>query len=185
MKRYSAFVLAFSGLVFAAGVSAQTPGQRMELTGGGETIVMEPYAPNILRVTLSMDDAAAKAAPGYGIIAAPDAAGWTVSETDGQDVYKSDRMIVVVQHPRGKPGPPFGTTGTSVFFRGSAPWAHITFWTPDGKKLLEMNGWEQADYNHKDGTAQLANDFRASDPKSFVMGATFASPDDEHYYGLG
>ena len=27
-----------------------------------------------------------------------------------------------------------------------------------------MNGWQQAEYNHKDGTAQLANDRRPTDP---------------------
>ena len=34
------------------------------------------------------------------------------------------------------------------------------------KRLLDMEGWEQAQYNHKDGTAQLANDFRPTDPSS-------------------
>ena len=168
----------------AVGAGAQS-GQRVDLTGGGETIVLEPYAPNILRVTLSMDETAAKAGPGYGLIAKPNAAGWSVSEANGKDVYKSDRMTVAMQHPKGAPGPLFGTTGTSVYFRGSAPWARISFSTADGNQFLDMSGWEQAVYNHKDGTAQLANDFRATDPKSFVVGATFVSPDDEHYYGLG
>jgi len=73
MRRFSALFVFLAAL---AGVStsclAQNSAQRLELAGGGETIVLEPYAPNILRVTLSMDDAAAKAAPGYGIIAHPD-----------------------------------------------------------------------------------------------------------------
>jgi alpha-D-xyloside xylohydrolase len=187
MKSYSAVVASVAAfLLMSAGSSAQTSPQRLELTGGGETIVLEPYAPNILRVTLSMDDAAAKAGPGYGILAGPDAAGWSADLSPAQEVYKSDRMVAVVHRPKG--GPPkelFGTTGTAKFFRGSAPWAHIVLWTPDGKKLLEMNGWDQAAYNHKDGTASIAHDFRPSDPPSFVVGATFASPDDEHYYGLG
>jgi alpha-D-xyloside xylohydrolase len=187
MKRYTAVVGLLALATFAApGASAQTAGQPLVLTGGGETIVLEPYAPNILRVTLSMDDVAAKAAPGYGIVASADARGWTADQANGQDVYKSDRMIAIVNHARGPaPTEHFGETGTSKFFRGSAPWAHIVFWTPDGKKLLEMNGWNQAVYNHKDGTADLALDFRPSDPPSYEVGASFASPDDEHYYGLG
>ena len=63
---------------------------------------------------------------------------------------------------RAKGEPPkelFGTTGTSRYFRGSAPWANVFIWTLDGKQLLDMEGWEQAEYNHKDGTAPLANDF--------------------------
>jgi alpha-D-xyloside xylohydrolase len=186
MKRYSAVPILCLSLAVAAFASAQSDNSRVVLTGGGETIVLEPYAPNILRVTLSMDDAAARTAPGYGIIARPDAAGWSASNANGQDVYKSGRMTVAVQHASG-PAPTklFGTTGTSVFFRGSAPWASIHFATADGKKLVDMNGWQQSVYNQKEGTAQLANDFRKTDPPSFVMGASFSSRDDEHYYGLG
>ena len=186
MKRYTTALVLSAAVAFAAYAPAQSDSSRVVLTGGGETIVLEPYAPNILRVTLSMDDAAAKGAPGYGIIGKPDAAGWTASKENGADVYKSGRMRVSVQHPSG-PAPTklFGDTGTSVFFRGSAPWASIHFSTADGKKLVDMNGWGQAVYNQKDGTAQLANDFRKSDPPSFVVSASFSSRDDEHYYGLG
>jgi len=188
MKKHFAVFTFLAGLISFAPISrAQNSSpQRLELTGGGETIVLEPYAPNILRVTLSMQDGAAKAAPGYGIVARPDANGWTASESAGADVYKSDRMVVTVNRPRG-PAPTklFGDTGTSKFFRGSAPWANITFTTPDGAPLLHMNGWQQSVYNHKDGNAQLAADRRPSDGPSYVVGAAFASPDDEHYYGLG
>ena len=189
MKRCFAVFALLAGLALVSTccrAQNSTTAQSMELTGGGETIVLEPYAPNILRVTLSMQQEAAKAAPGYGIIAKPNAAGWTATQSDGADVYKSDRMIVTVNHPHG-PAPTklFGDSGTSKFFRGSAPWAHMVFKTPAGRQLLELNGWEQAVYNHKDGTAQLAADRRPSDGPSYVVGATFASPDDEHYYGLG
>ena len=73
----------------------------------------------------------------------------------------------------------------SKFFNGSTPGAHITSTTPEGKKLLEMTGWSQAVPNHKDGTADLNNDRRPTDPEFYTVGATFVSPDDEHYYGLG
>ena len=39
--------------------------------------------------------------------------------------------------------------------------------------------------NYKDGNAGVLNDKRPSDPPFYQVGATFASPDDEHYYGLG
>jgi alpha-D-xyloside xylohydrolase len=188
MKRYPAVFAFVAGwaLVSVCGRAQNSNSQRMELIGGGETIIFEPYAPNILRVTLSMQPDAAKAAPGYGIIAKPDASGWTASQSDAEDVYKSDRMVVTVNRPKGLATTKlFGDTGTSKFFRGSAPWAHISMRTLDGKALLEMNGWEQAEYNHKDGTAPLAADRRPSDGPSYVVGATFFSPDDEHYYGLG
>jgi alpha-D-xyloside xylohydrolase len=187
MKKSFAVPFFVAGCALALNALAQnSSAQRLELTGGGETIVLEPYAPNILRVTLSMQADAAKGAPGYGIIAKPNAAGWTATQSDREDVYKSDRMTVVVNRPHGAPPKElFGETGTSKFFRGSAPWAHITFKTPDGKQLLEMTGWQQAEYNQKDGTAHLARDRRPTDPPAYVVGAYFASPDDEHYYGLG
>lgn len=41
--------------------------------------MLEPYAPNIVRVTLSLQRDSALAPPGYGILAKPDAAGWSAS----------------------------------------------------------------------------------------------------------
>ncbi len=58
-------VTAFCGVA----LSAQTPAPRLELDRKGETIVLEPYAPNILRVTLSLQHEPAVAKPGYGFVA--------------------------------------------------------------------------------------------------------------------
>ncbi len=187
MKRYSAFVvLAAACTVATVNLPAQSPTERMELDRRGETIVLEPYAPNIIRVTLSLQKKPALAAPGFGLIASPDAAGWSESQTENADEYKSARMIVTVDRER-PAGPPALKTEVDIakYFNGSTPGAHITMRTLEGKKLLEMTGWSQAVPNHKDGTAQLASDRRPSDPEFYVVGATFASPDDEHYYGLG
>jgi len=144
------------------------------------------HAPNILRVTISKDAAAAKAAPGYGFIAKPDPAGWTANQSDSEDVYKSDRLVVTIHRPHPNPGGHQGNLPeTAKYFSGSAPWANIVFKTPDGKQLLEMRGWDQADYNQKDGTATVAKEFQKTDPPMYTVGASFTSPDDEHYYGLG
>jgi alpha-D-xyloside xylohydrolase len=59
------------------------------------------------------------------------------------------------------------------------------FSTPDGKTLLEMKDWSMSVPNHKDGNAGVLYDKRASDEQFYQVAATFASPDDEHYYGLG
>ncbi len=191
MKRYLSAVARLAVLAATAllvPVCFAQNGQRLELKGEGETIVLEPYAPNILRVTLSKDEAPALAAPGYGIIGKADATGWSGKESESGDVYQSDRMVVTVNrpHPNPKPGPRVQSqVDIGKYFNGSVPWAHITVKTPDGRQLLEMNGWQEGAYNHKDGTAGLANDRRPSDPPAYVVGASFASPDDEHYYGLG
>jgi alpha-D-xyloside xylohydrolase len=186
MKR-CALVVLVAGLAFQSNSSfAQGASHRQELSGEGETIVLEPYAPNIIRVTLSKEAGPAKAAPGFGFVAEPDAAGWSANESDKEDVYRSDRMVVTVHRPH--PDPQASARqkpDTANYFGGSVPWANIIFRTPEGKTLLQMNGWQQAEYNHKDGTADLALDRRPSDGPSYVVGASFASPDDEHYYGLG
>jgi alpha-D-xyloside xylohydrolase len=180
-------LLAASGFAFTAlGLCGQTPGQRLELDRKGETIVLEPYAPNVLRVTLSLQHDPAVGKPGYGLVAAPDANGWHANQTETADVYQSSRIIATVDRPHGGGKPPLRTqVDIGKYFGGSTPGAHITFTTPEGKKLLEMTGWSQSIPNNKDGTAGLLHDRRPTDPEFYVVGAWFASPDDEHYYGLG
>ncbi len=189
MKGYTR-VLAFTVAVCLALTFSQAQSQsqisRLELDRKGETIVLEPYAPNILRVTLSLKREPALAPPGYGFVASPNAAGWTENQTSDSDLYRSARIVVSVDRER-PAGPPLLQTQADIskYFNGSTPGAHITFHTPDGKKLLELTGWSQAVPNHKDGTADLEHDRRPTDSEFYTVGATFASPDDEHYYGLG
>jgi alpha-D-xyloside xylohydrolase len=137
-------------------------------------------------VTLSANREPALAAPGYGFVASPAAEGWSTSQTEWADVYRSDRIVATIErdHPSNRPPDP-NQAALGKYFSGSVPGAHITFTTPEGKKLLEMTGWEQAILNQKDGTAEPLHDRRPTDPEFFTVGATFASPNDEHYYGLG
>jgi alpha-D-xyloside xylohydrolase len=66
----------------------------------------------------------------------------------------------------------------------------------DGKPLVNLNGWSMSVPNHKDGNASVLSelqpsiaydhfDSRPADAAYFQVGASFHSPDDEHYYGLG
>ncbi len=187
VKRYPSLALSFAVILLAPAMSpCQSTGQRLEIDRKGETIILEPYAPNILRVTLSLQRDNALAKPGYGFIGVPNSEGWTTNQTDLNDIYRSSRIIATVERDRPPLRPPLHTElDIKKYFNGSTPGAHITFTTPDGKKLLEMTGWEQAVPNHKDGTASINNDRRPTDPEFFTVGATFVSPDDEHYYGLG
>ena len=159
---------------------------RATITRDGSTIVLEPYAPNILRVTLSLKRESALSGPGYGFVAAPTADGWNASQTTVADVYRSARIVATVDKDLPSTKPRLQTElDIAKYFRGSNPGAHITFRTPDGKKLLELTGWSQAVLNQEEGTADLARDRRPTDPEFYSVGATFVSPDDEHYYGLG
>ena len=117
-------------------------------------------------------------------MANPSAQGWSRQQNAQGDVYRSPRLVVTVAANR--PRKPMATElDIAKFFNGSAPPAHITIGTPGGKKLAEMTGWSMSVPNHKDGNAGVLNDKRPSDPPFYQVGATFVSPDDEHYYGLG
>ena len=199
-----AFPLAFQ---FAPNTKAQNakaspPGssqQQIVITRGPSTIVLEPYAPNIMRVTLSMLKDQATAAPGYGISATAAPNGWQYEEGTDADTYRSSRMVVSLlggskaAPASTKPATPAAEltnvekTQRSIgkYFGGSTPWADIKFSTPDGKLLLEMNGWQMAVPNYKDGTAWINGDRRPTDDPFYTIGASFHSPSDEHYYGLG
>jgi alpha-D-xyloside xylohydrolase len=169
---------------FLCAVPANAEQSQIVLERGGSTIVLEPYAPNIIRVNLSLPKDQAKAAPGYGFIATPSPQGWTYQQSDYGDIYRSPCLVVVVAVDR--PSTPLATQADiAKFFSGSAPGAHITISTPEGKVLLELTGWSMSVPNHKDGNAGILNDRRPSDAPFYQVGATFASLDDEHYYGLG
>ena len=181
-------VLALVAAIAPTGVcsQAQNADSRLELDRKGETIVLEPYAPNIVRVTLSLERKSALAAPGYGILAHPDTKDWSASRTVEADIYRSSRMVVSIDRDLPPAKPPLRTElDIAKYFSGSTPGAHIVFRTSAGARLLEMTGWSQSVPNHKDDTAGLADDRRPTDPPFYVVGATFASPNDEHYYGLG
>ena len=174
-------------LVIGATISlAHADDAKLVLHRGNSTIVLEPYASNIIRVTLSLKEDKALAAPGYGFLAKAAPESWTHQETDAGDEYRSSRISVSVEAERGGGGPPPLTViDIAKFFNGSTPGAHIIVRTAEGKKLLEMTGWSMSVPNNKDGNAGILNDRRPNDDEFFQVGASFVSPDDEHYYGLG
>ncbi len=181
----SACALLLLSVVSLARVAAAQSSPALVLARTGQTVVLEPYAPNILRVTLSTIPEQAKGKPGYGFLARPNPAGWQhATGPDGADLYTSGAMTVSVT-PDPKRDPHARLPDTANYFRGSVPGLGISFKTPDGHQFLQMEGWQMAVPNHKDMTAEIEHDRRPSDPPFFTVGATFFSPPDEHYYGLG
>jgi alpha-D-xyloside xylohydrolase len=179
-----AFCLA--SLILASSVAAQAQQEgKLVLDRGGSTIVIEPYADNIVRVTLSLQKANALSPPGYGFVGLPSTTKWNHEATTDADVFRSSRLEVRIATGRNPTKPVQTQLDIAKFFNGSAPPTEIAFAMPDGKTLLHLEGWSQSVPNHKDGTADILNDKRPSDPPFFQVGATFTSPADEHYYGLG
>jgi alpha-D-xyloside xylohydrolase len=154
------------------------------LTRDNATVVLEGYAPGIVRVTLSLEKPYALKGPGVGIVAEPAASGWAHTSSDAGDEYRSAEMVVNVgayHH--------WTPTGTSAdiakYFNGSTPGVGIEIQRADGRPVLRMQGWEMSMPNHKDGDSQILADRRPGDDPFYRVGATFAAPSDEHYYGLG
>lgn len=171
-----------------AGLAKAESSSQIVIHRPGETIVLEPYGANIIRVSLSKDAAEAAAQPGYGFLPGTvSTEGWVHRTGESGDTYSSARLVVEVAGGHGKPGKPPLQTQIDIakFFSGSAPPAHIKIGTPAGNTLVDMVGWAMAVPNHKDGNADILYDRRPTDKPFFQVGAFFVSPDDEHYYGLG
>jgi alpha-D-xyloside xylohydrolase len=179
-------ILASVLLAVVTALVPQTASAQYILDHQGQIIAVEAYAPNIVRVTLSLQKQPALAAPGYGVIARPFAEGWKASATEAADLFTSKRMSVQIDRPRPSGNAQVHTqVDIAKFFSGSTPDTHIVFSSANGGKLLELTGWMQETPNHKNASDQVLADRRPSDDQFFTVGATFHSPDDEHYYGLG
>jgi alpha-D-xyloside xylohydrolase len=120
----------------------------------GRVISLVPYAPNVLRVTMSIERAAATGAPGYGIAAMPSPAGWIHKrDADGTDIFRSTRMVVRVAPgdlPKDQLPQPMPLDDLNMQLRehcfgaGGNPHLHsdgLVVTTAEGKMLLHMRTW--------------------------------------------
>ena len=134
----------------------------------GAFVSVEPYAPNIVRVTIATEPDRANAPPGYGPIAKPDPSGWTHSDTAAGDDFASSALHVTVA-AAASPKPP---TQMERYFAPSLPPVAITIRGADGKPIVDMTGWEMAPHT-------------VNGEKTFRVGASFSTDPNEHFYGLG
>ncbi len=185
MRKISLCLAAEVALMLLCCAVRAASSQQLNLTRGEATVLVEPYAPNIVRVSLSLRREDALAAPGYGISAKPLADGWSAEKGQSGDVLRSSRVVVTVAPEGGKWVPTGTQADIAKFFNGSTPGVGLSIKTPEGVSLLQMHGWQMSVPNHKDGNADVLYDRRPTDPPFFQVGATFVSPQDEHYYGLG
>ena len=134
----------------------------------GSIVAIEPYAANIVRVTIALDRALAEAAPGEGPNARPDATGWSHRRDASGDVFASSALTLTVA---AQPWPR-APSQMERYFAPSLPPVAIAVRTPDGRPILDMAGWEMAPHT-------------VNGEKTFRVGASFAVQPGEHYYGLG
>ncbi len=184
------FVLAALGAIQVACAQAHDQNGRLTLNRGGALVVLEPYAPNIIRITMSTEKSAAESAPGYGFVGKPETKGWVhQQEADGSDVYRSARLVVRIA-PGDLPADKLPHTmpldalvnqlirqnfGGGGGRRGSR-YDPVQVTTTGGKTLVHMRTWFM--FPTQPDPAEMG-------AKTWRIGATFDSPAGEHYYGLG
>jgi len=178
-------------LAISLGGAATAQITPLVLERDGRVISVEPYAANIVRITMSIDKSAATGAPGYGFAAKPSEGEWTHERDEaGNDVFRSSRMVLSVSPgdlptdklPQPMPLDALNRQLREPYFGGGGaqgPYNDaLLVTTSAGKTLLHMRTWtmapERADVGQQDIGA-----------KGYSVAATFDSLADEHYYGLG
>ena len=164
--RRAALALGASAItVWAASAGAEP---MATLDRNGARVAIEPYAPNIVRVTIAMDPALADAAPGPGPNARADATGWRHDADASGDTFASAAMSLTVA---AQPWPK-APSQMERYFAPSLPQVSIAFSTAGGRALTRMTGWEMAPHT-------------VNGERTFRVGAGFSVAPDEHFYGLG
>ncbi|MGA8632035.1 MAG: TIM-barrel domain-containing protein, partial [Terracidiphilus sp.] len=164
------------------------------LSREGRTVVLEPYAPNIIRITISSEKTAALAAAGYGFVGTPSITGWAhEQDSGGYDVIRSGRIVIHIS-PQNLPQPhamPLDALNESLrehYFGGGPRRSDsyddtISITTASDKPLLTMRNWSMMP-NRQAASPGSAENEQKADP-GYRVSAVFDSPADEHYYGLG
>ncbi len=182
------------GILLIGGRALRGAETQIVLSRADRTVVIEPYATNIVRITVSSDKAAALAVPGYGFVGTPLIAGWTrEKDSGGYDVIRSQRMIVRIA-PEDLPPPhamPLDALNQSLrdhYFgdgpRKPGPYDDtISITTASGRPLLTMRNWSMMPNQPESSSGSAIGGLKV-DP-GYRVSAVFDSPADEHYYGLG
>jgi alpha-D-xyloside xylohydrolase len=196
--KFPAYGVGAALLASSLGGVAKAQAGPLVLEREGRVISLEPYAPNVLRISMSIDRGAATAAAGYGFVAKPSAEGWTHKrDADGYDVYRSARMVVRVAPgdlPKDKLPQPMPLDALNLELRhhyfgggggngpndgGLGPHHDALLVTAaDGRMLLHMRDWTMRPESPEVAVTDVGT-------KGYLVGSTFDSPADEHYYGLG
>lgn len=164
----AAFVTALASASMIALTSSASAEPMALLDRNGSRVAVEPYARNIVRVTIALDPVLASAAPGEGPNAKSDATGWIHRTDTSGDVFTSSALTLTID-AKPWPGAP---TQMQRYFAPSLPPVSLSVADASGTLLTKMTGWEMAPVT-------------VNGEQTFKVGATFASPADEHYYGLG
>ncbi len=156
----AASALCWAGSALAAPIAT--------LDRNGSLVSIEPYAPNIVRVTIALDRDLSGGAPGYGIVARSDATGWSHAASAAGDTFSSGAVSVTVK-AEPWPGAP---SQMARYFASAIPPVSIELKAATGQPIVTMSGWDMAPHD-------------VAGEHTFRVGANFSVAPDEHFYGLG
>jgi hypothetical protein len=154
---------AFGASAQQSGADASAPHDRVVIHKGNTTLVLEPYAPNILRVSISRFSKYALAPAGYGIIAKPDAASWQYAQTQDGGTYRSSQLsVTLLGAPKQQSPHLLGQEPIDKFFssNGGRGYANVRlrFQLPDGHSVLDMNDWSMNQPTNGAGNTEVLKD---------------------------
>jgi alpha-D-xyloside xylohydrolase len=135
----------------------------------GAWVSVEAYGPNVIHVTIAQDKAEVLKGPGFGILPA-NSDNKPFSHNGGKD---GDTFTSSALSLRVNPAPPphVPSMGEKYFAPALAP-VGLQVRNAAGETVLTMHGWEMSPQT-------------VSGEKTYQVGASFAAPADEHYYGMG
>jgi alpha-D-xyloside xylohydrolase len=124
-----------------AGIPALAGAARLAtLDRNGSLVAVEPYGPNIVRVTIATEADQIDAPASDGISGKPDPAGWRRSTDAGADTFASAALSVDVA---AQPWPK-APSQMERYFVPSLPPVSLAIRAADGRVLARMTGWDKA-----------------------------------------
>lgn len=139
------------------------------LDRNGAWVAVEAYGPNIVHVTIAADKAEVLKGPGFGILPKnADNSAFRHSAGAAGDTFTSNGMTLNVNPA---PAPRVPSQGEK-YFAPSLASVGLQVKNARGEQVLNMTGWEMAPHT-------------VNGEKTWQVGASFAAPRDEHYYGMG
>ncbi|MQA18487.1 glycoside hydrolase family 31 protein [Rugamonas rivuli] len=167
--RHQRWLLAASMTALTSAAYGAPAAPLATLDRDGAWVTVEAYGPNVVHVTIAADKAEALKGPGYGILAGnADHAAFRHSGGKDGDSFTSSALSLNINPA---PAPRVPSMSEKYFAPQLAPVA-LQVKNALGQTILNMTGWDMAPTT-------------VNGEKTFQVGASFAAPADEHYYGMG
>src|SRR5207237_6183813 len=126
------------GLVAALMSSSALAAPLATVERNGSYVAVEPFAPNVVHVTIALEPDLIGKTPNYGIVARSDPAGWSRASGADGDRFSSGAMTLTVD-PQPWPKAP---DLSARYFAPSLPPVSLSIGDATGKPIVKINGWE-------------------------------------------